>query len=270
MVRLPTERTEIDRQWRNQKLLIAGQGGIGKSTLLASDPFALFLNTDHNLTHLQILDIPIWNWEDFREAYVLLAELAAKKEPFPYSTIVVDTVDKLLEYADENVIQRAREKFKRIHDEKGIYVLSDIPEGAGWANSTKTFLQGLDKLAALPAGLVLISHTRTVKVEEPLQKYDKEGISLWGQIATKTVYFVNHVLQVQAFHAGDKLIRKIYTLPRKNMDAKSHGAMIKDGWEMVDEMKQNWLAIRNIFEPHVDENGFPVVAKDEKTQKVNA
>jgi len=246
MVQLPTEPTAIDWQWKNQKIGVIGQGGIGKSTLLSCDPTALFLDTDHNLGHLSVMKVPIWNWEEFRDAYVQLAELAAKKEPFPYSTLVIDTADKLLEYAEEDVIQRARDKYKR----SDIFTLADILDGRkGWSDATKTFLMGLDKLAGLPCALVLISHVKSVKVEEPLQKYDKEALSLWGQVGTKTGYFLNHILQIQAYHSGDKLIRKVFTLTRKNMDAKSHGAMIPDGWEMAADMTENWKAVRNLFEP---------------------
>ena len=255
MVQLPTQRTEVDRRWVSQKLLMLGQAGVGKSSFFACDPHALFLDCDHNLHHLQVYSIPIWSWDDLRETYVQLAEQAAKKEPFPYSTIVLDTLDKALAYCEEDVIQRARERFKK----QEIYALSDVPEGAGWSNTTKAFLQLLDKLAGLPVAFAGVSHTQVKRVEEPLQKYDREAISLWGQVGTKTTYFVNHILHVQAYHQGDRLVRKVYTLPRKEMEAKSHGAVIPDGWEMQPNMMANWVAVRNLFEPKVNADGTPAM-----------
>lgn len=267
MVQLPTQRTEVDRRWISQKIGLIGQGGVGKSTLAACDPTALFLDTDHNLTHLRVFKVPIWSWNDFREAYVQLAELAAKKDvAFPYSTIVVDTADKLLEYAEEDTIQRAREKYKK----DDIFTLADILDGRkGWSDASKTFLMGLDKLAALPTALILISHVKSVRVEEPLQKYDKEAVSLWGQVGVKTSYFLSHILQIQAYHKGEHLVRKVYTLPSKAMDAKSHGGVIPNGWEMAMEMMVNWVAIRRLFQPSVDDLGYPIV-EEKKVAHVEA
>ena len=244
---LPTEPSVISKQWRQQKFLLIGQAGIGKSTLLSNDPDAFFIDTEGNLNHLAVKKLPCRSWEDFREIYAMLVEAQAQGT-FPYKTIVLDTTDRWLALAEEEVIQRAKERYRGAVADK-IFTIGDIPEGNGWSNTTKLVMTALTKLNQLPAALWLVAHVKQTKVEEPTQKYDKETVSLWGGVGTNVLGWVQHTLHLQAFYAGDTLKRIVRTLPSKGLESKSHGGVIPDRWEWkTAELKEEWAQLRGWFD----------------------
>ena len=244
---LPTEVTAPSKHWINQRFLMPGQAGIGKSTFWSNDPNALFLDTEGNLTHLAVKKVAIRCWEDLQEVAALLYAEKAKNQLFPYSTLVIDTGDRMLSCCEEYVIGLAKEKFKAVADR--INVLGDVPEGVGWANTTKLMMNALTKLDELPCALAIITHVKQTKVEEPTQKYDKETISLWGNVGVNLMGFVKHTMHLQAYYVGDALKRVVRTLPSKGIEAKSHGGLVPDRieWKSAD-LKAEWLAFRALFD----------------------
>lgn len=243
---LPTTPTGPTKRWTEQRFLILGQAGIGKSTFLANDPKALFLDTEGNLTHLTCQRVGIRSWEDFRAAYEQLYQ-AAMANQFPYETLVIDTADRWLSHAEDEVIGWARTKYKGAVAEN-IRVIGDIPEGNGWANTTKLITTALNKLDELPAAIVLVAHVKQTKVEEPTQKYDKETISLWGNVGASLLGWVKHTLHLQAFYTGEQLRRYVRTLPSKGIESKSHGGIVPDKLEWrTHDLKEEWAHFRGLF-----------------------
>lgn len=243
---LPTEAQAPSKRWIDQRFLMIGQAGSGKSTFWANDPGALFFDTEGNLTHLAVKRLSIRSWDDFRDAYAALyeANVAGK---FPYSTIVIDTADRWLAQAEEEVISRAKEKYKSSADK--IFTIGDVPEGNGWSTTTKTIMLALDKLDQFPAAVVLIAHVKNVKVEEPTQKYDKETVSLWGGVGSNVLGFVKHTLHIQAMYTGDTLVRTVRTRPSKGLESKSHGGIVPDRmeWKSAD-LSAEFKTFRALFE----------------------
>ena len=127
MITLPTKKTEIDTRFSSQRFGMLGLAGIGKSEFWAQDENALFLNCEGGLNALKVYSIPIRSWADLREAYGAL-KASADAGTFPYSVIVIDTVDRLVDYAQEEVVNRAKEFYKKIE----VNTIGDVPNGAGW------------------------------------------------------------------------------------------------------------------------------------------
>mgnify|MGYP001596858466 CR=1 FL=1 len=247
---LPTEATAPTKRWGEMRFLMMGQAGCGKSTFWANDANALFIDTEGNLSHLGVKKVACRSWGDFRDIYEALyvAAQTANGVPFPYSTLIVDTADRWLALAEEEVIGRAREKYSAAVSAK-IFTIGDIPEGNGWAQTTKLVMTALDKLDQLPCALVLIAHVKQVKVEEPTQKYDKETVSLWGGVGSNVLGWMKHTLHIQAMYVGDTLKRYIRTLPSKGLESKSHGGLVPDKteWKTAD-LKAEWTTFRGLFE----------------------
>ena len=243
---LPTEPTLPTKRWEDQRFLLIGQAGVGKSTWVANDPDAFFIDTEGNLSHLGVKRLPCRSWDDFRAIYEALYAKATEGA-FPYKTIVIDTADRWLALAEEEVIGRAREKYSAAVAAK-IFTIGDIPEGNGWAQTTKLIMTALDKLDQFPAALMLIAHVKQTKVEEPTQKYDKETVSLWGGVGNNVLGWVKHTLHIQAMYTGDTLQRWIRTLPSKGLESKSHGGLVPDKmkWQTAD-LKAEWTAFRSLF-----------------------
>ena len=241
-LKLPTEKQQPSKEWTRQKSLMIGPGKVGKSSFWAQGEKTLFLATEPGLTHLACLQVPIRSWEEAREVYSLL--LAAT--PFPYDTLVVDTIDKLIALSHEEAVMRAREKFSKIAGE--IHTIGDIPEGVGWYWSSNMIDMFLAKLKEFPAHLVLIGHVQTKEIKEPTRKYDKETINVGGQMGTKLLHWADHTLHVQARYTGERLERVIRTLPSQTLEAGSRGRVVPDGMRWGEDDAANYAAFRKLFD----------------------
>ena len=143
-VSLPTVKSLPSKLWEIQKFLTLGMPKIGKSAFWAEGDHTLFLEFEAGLNHLNCMRLPIRSWEEFTE---VLGELykAQQAGKFPYDTLVIDTLDRMIDLANEYVIDRAKEKYKSDIAEK-IESIGDIPNGAGWFQATNLIRITLEKL----------------------------------------------------------------------------------------------------------------------------
>lgn len=258
---LPTEKSEKDKRWMMQKFLMMGQGKIGKSEFWAQGDRSLFIETEPGLAHLSVMKVPVRNWQEIREVgaeLILLWEALKKKhgvsskakltaeqcKEFPYDTVVVDTLDRLVNYSAEECVERGRNKFPK----NKIDAIGDIPNGAGWFWSTSNIGNCVAKLEELPVALVLVSHVKMEEVTEPTQKYHKKTIAIGGNTGTSILHFVDHTLQIEAFRRGDEIVRKIRSKPQQELEAGSRGDIVPDGMEWGAVAKDNYAKFRKLFD----------------------
>ena len=239
---LPTVHQKPSKRWIDQKFLNIGPGKSGKSQFWAEGEQTLFLETEKGLGHLRRMAMPVRSWQEAREVYALLIDSA----PFPYDTLVVDTIDRLVALAHEQSVLRAKEKFKTMADR--INTIGDIPEGQGWYWSASMVDTFLAKLEALPAATVLIGHVTSKEISEPTRKYHRETISIGGQMGTKMLHWADHTLHVQSRYVGEKLERVLRTLPSQSMEAGSRGRVVPDGMVWGPEAKGNYALFRALFD----------------------
>lgn len=138
-------------------LLAYGLRKIGKSSWASNAEGALFLATEPGLNALDVFQVPIRTWEEMLTA---CAEIAEGKHSF--KTIIVDTVDNAYKLCTEFICA----KFKIEHE-------SDLGYGKGWALINNEFQRVLTKLAFLPYGLFLISHSQEKEIETRTGKYTR-------------------------------------------------------------------------------------------------
>ena len=146
---LPTSKTPPKDTLSDHTILVYGPSKIGKSTWCAQAEGALFLATEAGLNNLDVFQVPIGSWEDFLNA---CKEIAEGKHHF--KTIIVDTIDNAYRMCAEYICQ----KFKIEHE-------SDLGYGKGYALVNNEFYRVLNKLALLPYGLYLISHSQERELE---------------------------------------------------------------------------------------------------------
>lgn len=91
-VTLPTKRSKRSNDIRDYSWLIHGEKKIGKTTLLAEEEDAFFLEWDPEQKALSILQRQIPDWAHFK-AYIDELEKAAAKGTLSYKTCVVDGSD---------------------------------------------------------------------------------------------------------------------------------------------------------------------------------
>lgn len=146
---LPTQKTPPKASLIDHTILVYGPSKIGKSTWCAQAEGALFLATEAGLNNLDVFQVPIATWDDLLAA---CKDIAEGKHAF--KTIILDTVDNAYRMCAEYICQ----KFKIEHE-------SDLGYGKGYALVNNEFYRVLNKLALLPYGLLLISHSQERELE---------------------------------------------------------------------------------------------------------
>ena len=154
---LPTKRTPPKQALSDLSVLVHGAHKIGKSTLCSQAEGALFLATEPGLNALDVFQVPINSWDDLLAA---CREIAEGNHEF--RTIIIDTVDNAHKLCCEYICR----KFKIEHE-------SDLAYGKGWSLINSEFQRVLTKLAFLPYGLFLISHSVEREIETRTGKYTK-------------------------------------------------------------------------------------------------
>ena len=174
------------------RICIYGNHGIGKSTLASEFPNPIFISTEDGLDSLDVVSFPKASSviEVVNNIKILL------KEEHEFKTVVIDTVDWLI----EPLIQRSVEES---HDAK------ELAFGKGQmmvAEEFREILQGLDKKKKKKnMNTVLVAHSNVIKFEDPrTEPYDRYVPKLPNRC--------NSILQewvdVLAFCAFKVLIRK--------------------------------------------------------------
>lgn len=221
-----------------------GSAGIGKSDFFSQDDKALFIEAEAGLNHLEVMKMSARCWDDLREIYGLLVK-ANQNGNFPYSIIVLDTIDRIVDFADDEIVARSREFYKTLADQ--INTIGDVPNGAGWAKSTNLVMSFLNKLEELPCAIAFIGHVATKKIKEGTREYDKNTINMGGKTGLELLAWCDHVLHVESTMMGDKMIRRVITRPSQSKEAKSRGAIVPDNWVWSNNAKENYENFRKLF-----------------------
>lgn len=154
---LPTQKTPPKPDLADLTVLVYGATKIGKSTWCSHADRAVFLSTEPGLNSLEVFQVPIRSWDELLAA---CGEIAEGNHEF--RTVILDTVDNAYRMCAEHVCR----KFKIEHE-------SDLGYGKGFALTNNEFQRVLNKLAFMPCGLYLISHSQDVEIETRTGKYTK-------------------------------------------------------------------------------------------------
>ena len=136
-------------------MLVYGREKIGKTSLFASFPDALFLSTEPGTKALEIFEYNhenggINDWNDMRDALEAL-----KATPDRFKTIIVDTVDRAYDMCRDWVSQK-----------KGVEYPSDKNDhGSTWNAVKMEFLHFIHHVSRTGRGLCFTSHLREVDIK---------------------------------------------------------------------------------------------------------
>jgi len=146
---LPTQKTPPKTSMSDIAMLVYGRPKIGKSTFASQSPNAIFLATEAGLNALDVYQMPISNWEEFLEACSLIA-----KGNHEFKTVVIDTLDNLYRYCADYVCKKL-----------GVGHESEAAHGKAYGVIKNELIRVLSKLALLPYGLILISHSQDKEMQ---------------------------------------------------------------------------------------------------------
>ncbi|MDY6903823.1 MAG: ATP-binding protein [Thermodesulfobacteriota bacterium] len=154
---LPTKTTPQKQNLADLTVLVYGRSKIGKSTWCSHSDGALFLATEPGLNALDVYQVPIRSWDALLAA---CGEIADGKHPF--KTVIIDTIDNAYRMCSDYICT----KFKIEHE-------SDLGYGKGWALINNEFHRVLTKMAFMPYGLFLVSHSVEKEIETRTGKYTR-------------------------------------------------------------------------------------------------
>lgn len=144
-VTLPTEKSSPSDDLSDYSMLLYGSKKIGKTSLAAQFPDALFLALEPGTKALRVFSTPVPSW-DHADAIVEALEKPGGCDR--YKTIVVDTVDILYTHAFEHICKKQMINHPQ---EENDY-------GATWGEIRKLFRSLVVRILNLPAGSIFISH----------------------------------------------------------------------------------------------------------------
>lgn len=159
-----------------KKVVIYGAEGIGKSTLAAKFPKALFIDTEGSTANLDISRLPTpTSWS------LLLEEIKwVYENPESCKSLVIDTIDWAESLCVEHILS--------VHNKKGI---EDFGYGNGYIYVKEEFGRFLNKLTDLiekGINVVLTAHAQLRKFEQPdeLGAYDRWELKLGKKTSSQT------------------------------------------------------------------------------------
>lgn len=158
------------KQTRAQRIVIYGVEGIGKSTLAASAPAPLFLDTENGTGQLNVDRVEVQTLGDIGSAIAELSQQLSAGS-CEYKTLVLDTADNLWRLCADSIC--AENNWTDI--EKAGY-------GKGYAMASDRFrivLSHMDTLMKKGMHVVIVSHAKIDKISPPDNaEYSKYAIKV--------------------------------------------------------------------------------------------
>lgn len=153
---LPTVPKEVEQDITKYTLLLYGREKIGKTTMAASFPGAIFLSTEPGTKGLRVFEFNaddggVKNWDIMRKAIDLLIEVKGGSK---FKTVVIDTVDRAYDMCLDWVCENRGIEYPGVDDE------GDEDFGKSWRAVKMEFLEQMHRLVQAGYGLVLTSHAK--------------------------------------------------------------------------------------------------------------
>ena len=240
---LPTKKTGKDTGWTDQKFLMIGPPKIGKSKFWSFGERTLYVQTEAGLGHVDVMKLAANSWGELGQIYTALIQHQGE---FPYDTIVVDTLDNLIRFADQEIIGRIKTKFPKKADD--IYTLFDYP-GAGDFGNPAWNMRGdiiknlLDKFSMLPCALCLVGHVDMKKIEG----IDTSTISTGGVLGKDILSWADHIMNIKATGRAGEQERVVRSRPAATCHAGSRGEMIPENWTWGKDLGAEYTKFRGLF-----------------------
>lgn len=222
------------------KVILYGPEGIGKTTLAAQFPGAVFLDTEGSTQHFDVARLPApTSWEMLKAEVDSVLDHASE-----VGTLVIDTADWAEKLCNRAVCEKA-----------GKSGIEDFGYGKGYVFAAEEFgrmLDTLNRLCELGVNVVFTAHAQQRKVELPdqMDSYDKYELKCSKQVSpllkewADMVLFCNYKTFVVQSESGKGKAqggeRRMYAAHRPAFDAKNR-------FGLPDEMPMDFGQIAHLF-----------------------
>lgn len=137
------------------KFLVIGEPFSGKTTLASKAPKPLFISTDGNAAKSGLAAVNVTSVQDIKETVQLFMESKGK-----YKTLVIDTIEGLVDIFTEEVLGEFKRKGIRGEDGGELKSLNDMSWGKGSAALKKRISAFAQALASLEGNVIILSYTK--------------------------------------------------------------------------------------------------------------
>lgn len=187
---LPTQKSEPKDKLGAYSWLIYGEKKIGKTSLAAQFPDALFMMFEPGGKGLSIYQRDISSWKEFKEYIKLL------KSTDQFKTVIIDTVDIAYERCMADVGKR--EGFDHPSE------MNDF--GKSWQMVSKEFSNVIYELINTGRGVMFLSHAKQAEIEESSgKKYNKIIPTMSGQARSFVSGFVD-IIAYYGYYGTERLL----------------------------------------------------------------
>ena len=147
-------------------LLMYGPPKIGKTTMLSSLDKCLIIDTESGSN---MIEGHILNANNRKE---LIEILKQAREGHEFKYIAIDTIDKVVQWAEEAVCQ-----------ENSVQALADLPFGKGWGLARDKVMNTIHAFKDVCDHLIIVGHRKTAKaVVEGQATVEPESLDITGRL----------------------------------------------------------------------------------------
>jgi hypothetical protein len=220
---LPTEKSKKKLSPFEYTILLYGEPKIGKSEACSRIPDALFIQTEAGLKNLDVYKTPlVETWDDFKK---ICKEVEEGKHNF--KTIIIDTIDGLYQLCA-----------RHISKQHGWADESDPEFGKGYLKVKLELMRVLNKLSALPTGLVLVGHSKEKEVRTRTGTFDRITLCFSASIEEAITAFVDVALFCHVENIDDEKKRVVRSICSNEYFAGGRINFFEDGMLLEDLFKQ--------------------------------
>lgn len=196
---LPTQKSVPKTDFLKTKTCIVGNPKVGKTTFASQlGDNVLFLATEKGYDFLSIYAVDINNWADYEN---VLKSLRSTKHN--YQTLVIDVVDRLIEFAEAEICKRNEIKSGRI---------ADIPFGDGYKGARNLLIESFESIEQMGLGLTIVTHPKEKEYLQEAIKWTAMGTTLPNSYEKKILGYFDLILYAYVNQQNQRMIR---TKPNK-------------------------------------------------------
>jgi len=169
-----------------KSLIIYGAPKIGKTSIVACLPKSLLVDIEDGSDYVTATKIKISNVFEF-----VGLEEAIKKAQKPYDYLILDTLDKLEEWCEEEATRRYKASGVG-QNFKGKSVL-ELPMGGGYMHLRNVFYEYFQRFKQLAPRCILIGHLRDKMLGTDGKEVAAKDLDLTGKIRNITCAYADAI-----------------------------------------------------------------------------
>ncbi len=181
MVNLPTEAVPVT-QVNPIVSLFYGATKIGKTAVLAELPDNLIIDLEKGALTYECMRVTANTYNDFIAIAKELEVLRNSEEVFPYNYITIDTIDRLVEWVEVDIVKQWNEAQNKTKDPVLVRVYSEIPYGKGYDLVRLEIRRWVNFFRKVSTHLIITGHLKRTIIGDTKVEVKEDNLDLVGKL----------------------------------------------------------------------------------------